>query len=178
MKPRYCQFLRQEANGEDPNYEAEGLSAKLAEFRAANPPEDQAVFGGAEDPPDETPPPKEEPPADEEDIAFPEIGVKPVAAEAKPFDEAAFDAETEAEVKALDPKQAGAWKQVKERMKAAEKKAAELEAKTTAAAPAPEVAAELARLKALEVEAEGLRQRNQELLRANDETSVRESDHS
>lgn len=184
MKPRYCQFLRNEANNEEPNYEAEGLGAALAKFRAENPPDDgAATFGGNDDPPaidqpggGEDAPTKEDPPADEPDeIEFPEIGVKPVDAEVKPFDEAAFDKETEAEVSGLDPKQAGAWKKMKERMKAAEKKAAELAA-AKPAEPTPEIAAELARLKALEVEAEGLRQRNQELLRANDQTAVRESD--
>lgn len=184
MKPRYCQFLRQEANGEEPNYEAEGLSAKLAEWRAANPPDEDGGDEPDADASGDGPDPDATPAAvnavtdadDEPDIEFPEIGKKPEAVEVKPFDEAAFDAETEAEVKGLDPKQAGAWKQVKERMKAAEKKAAELEAKAATATPAPEVAAELARLKALETEAEGLRQRNQELLRANDQTAVRESD--
>ena len=170
-------FLRNEADGEEPNYEAEGFSAKLAEFHAANPAAPSALFGGEDEPGDEAPPAKEDPPAaaEEDDIAFPEIGVKPVSEEAKPFDEAAFDAETESEVKALDPKQAAAWKKIKERTKAAEKKLAEATS-SAPSAPAPEVAAELARLKTLEVEAEGLRQRNQELLRANDQTAVRESD--
>lgn len=182
IKNAFNRFLRNEANGDEPNYEAEGLSAKLAEWRSANPPPDESGDDepGAEDePPPEVKPGAEDAPAadadDEPDIEFPEIGVKPVAAEAKPFDEAAFDAETEAEVKALDPKQAAAWKKIKERTKAAEKKLAEAQA-AAPAKPTPEVEAELARLKTLEQEAEGLRQRNQELLRANDQTAVRESD--
>lgn len=169
------------------NLEAEGFSAKLAEFQANYQPD-------AEEPPEApvapapvaelTPPaepagdkPEVAPVVEPDEIEFPEIGAtKPVEPAVKPFDEAAFDAETEAEVKALDPKQAGAWKAVKERMKAAEKKAAALAETVVQAKPTPEIEAEIARLKAFEVEAEALRQRNQELLRANDQTAVRESD--
>jgi hypothetical protein len=164
---------------EEVNYESEGLSAKLAEFRAANPPEsfEEAPEPVAAETPPATPAAAVAATTDDEEpeIEFPEIGVKPTEPDAKPFDEAAFDKETEDEIKGLDPKQTGAWKKIKERVKAAEKKAAELSS-AAPAKPAPEVEAELARLKTLEQEAEGLRQRNQELLRANDQTAMRESD--
>ena len=186
-------FLRNEANGEEPNYEAEGLHAKLAEFRAARDAELSEADDGSRDDGsaddegnesvsastsgDEGSKGDDDEGKEADDFEFPEIGSQKKEAEKEPdFDEAAFDAETEREVEGLDPKRADAWKKLKSQVKQAKLKEREAAELISNAKPAPEVEAKLARLTELEQEAEALRQRNRELLQANDQTAVRESE--
>ena len=175
----------------------EGLSARMAAFLATpeTPPEPAApkpakpVKAAASVPvalevPVATPaapvvPPVADPAApaaeeEEEEEEFPVLGqpVTPTAPE--PFDEVKFDAETAEEVKGMDVSQTTRWKLLKSKVKESEKAAA---AARTALATAPVPAAvqtELETLRPIALEVEALRQRNQELLLANDQTAVRE----
>ena len=177
MKPPV--FLRQEANGEEPNYEAEGLMARLDTFLESGaareqPPEEpkEVNLNLGEQPPEA---PKEEKPTEgapeaptlEEEDDLPSIGER--------NDDSDFEKQTEKEVAGLDPKQAAAWRKIKAREKEARKRALELEEQVKQTRVPQEIESELTRLKAVEREAEALRQRNEELLRANDQVAVRES---
>jgi len=173
----------------------EGLSSRLSAFLdTPSPVEVEATPTPAATVPAkpaasaDTPPPKvadTPPPIDKEDKEdeeeFHQIGstapaVAETAAAPESFDEAAFDSATEEEVKGMDAAQGSRWKTLKQGLKAAKLEAAEAIAKLASAPVPSEVQAELESLRSAAQEVEGLRQRNQELLRANDTVAVRESE--
>lgn len=169
-------FLMQEAN-EEVNLETEGLHSRLGEFlktqeEAADNQDDGAGDTGTDDSASAGDTEEKQEEQEEQEVALPEIGSKTAKSAAPEFDEAAFDAETEKEVAGLDPNKAAAWKKLKSQVKEMKLK----EASASKAAPAPDVQAELDRLKTVAAEAEALRQRNKELILANDQIAVREEE--
>lgn len=166
---------------------SDGLGARLGAFLEQNPtgvaPEGAPSFEPPSEPPAPTPPvpneqtpPTPNPPEDEEE-EFPELGKPAEAPKPDDFDEAAFDAETEKEIKGMDPKAGAKWKALKAEVKASKQQLHELKGKTVVP---KEVEAELVQLRetatAKEAEATALRQRNEELLKVNDTVAVRESE--
>jgi len=164
---------------EPDEFDNEGLESRLEKFVSGKlnepePPKPPVT----PDPPkedDETPDivvtPKK---ADEEQVIedeeFPELGKKKEVAKTIVDD---IDTETDEEIKGMEPKAGEKWKALK-----AELKQARLEAEQAKAGSkvSPEVEVELAELRQKAAEAEALRQRNEELLRANDRVAVEESD--
>ena len=129
----------------------------------------------------------QEPPAakeeeEEEEIEeeeFPDIGAGSKADEGEledeaPFDEKAFDAETDRVVAAIEAKghPGEVYRELRGELKATRRQLSEAAAKTVIP---KEIENELNELRPLKEEVEGLRQRTQELARANDEVAVRES---
>ncbi len=166
---------------DDTEMAAEGLGSRLSTFLGDNP------TGEAPEAPTDPPPGQETPagetvvpPTEETDVEeeFPELGKPaPVTAETTPaaFDEAAFDASTEEEVKGMEVKAGAKFKALKANLKEATKELLALKSKPATVELPAEVQTELATLRATALEAEGLRQRNTELLQLNDAVAVRES---
>lgn len=186
MKSYFNPFRRMaeaESASGDSLIAAEGLTSRLDTYLATNPTGTGPDIPDSPDvPPVVIPPdPKATPTptpaageAEEEEEVFPELG-KPAAAppETPAFDEAAFDAATEAEVAGMDAKAGTRFKELKVKLKETTKEL--LAAKTAPPVVPPEVTQELESLRAIKSEVDGLRQRNQELLKVNDEVAVRES---
>lgn len=182
MKSYFNPFRRMaeaDAPAGDAVFAAEGLASRLDAYLEANP-----TQGGPDTP--ETPPvvvPPDAPPAkpadtpgeEEEEEKFPELGTLTTqpALTTPAFDEAAFDAATEEEVKGWAPAAGTKFKEIKAKLKETTKEL--LAAKSAPPVVPAEVTQELESLRPLKSEVEGLRQRNQELLRANDAVAVRES---
>ncbi len=176
----YNRFNRLLAPLDDAEMATEGLASRMTTFLEANPtgetPEElPEPTAGQETATEET---ATETPETEAEEEFPELG-KPATATAEttpaPFDEAAFDASTEEEVKGMEQKAGAKFKALKAQLKENTKELIALKAKPVAAELAPEVQAELVELRAKALEADGLRQRNIELLQLNDAVAVRES---
>jgi len=118
---------------------------------------------------------------EEEDEEFPELGKtkeesKEDDKEPSDFDEEKFDKETDDEIKGMDAKAGEKWKQLKAQVKQAKQEALEAKKLIEQGKPNPEIEKELVDLRTKAAEAEGLRKRNEELLRVNDRVAVEESD--
>lgn len=171
----FNRLLRQEADGSDPNTDIQGLSSRMEDFLNANPDVPDPIVAAPESSGAGNVPPENKPEdKPDEEPELPRIGKTAPVVE-KGFDEAAFDAETEGEVKGMAPDQANRWKILKGKVKEAKKEAEEAKAKATTPTIPKEVEAEITTLKAKAAEADALRQRNEELLRANDQVAARET---
>jgi hypothetical protein len=157
-------------------FDNEGLESRLEKFVSGKlnepePPTPPIV----PDPPkedDEEPeivvnPPKETPSTEDEE--FPELGKK--ATPNPSADDS--DVELDEEIKGMEPKAGEKWKALKAELKLAKQEA---EAAKAGSKVSPEIETELAELRQKAAEVEVLRQRNEELLRANDRVAVEESD--
>lgn len=179
---RHNQFRKFAPN--DGSGAGEGLGSRLDAFLAANPtgeaaptPTPEAVPVAAAVTPVETPaitPDAEE--HEEEEEEFPELG-KPKEPVSEEFNEADFDAKTEEELKDLGDadKAARRFKELKTQLKELKKAASTKQPAAVSGELPAEIKTELETLRSQAAEVEGLRQRNQELLRVNDEVAVRES---
>tara|TARA_R110002110_G_scaffold5141_4_gene26446 strand:- start:2610 stop:3905 length:1296 start_codon:yes stop_codon:yes gene_type:complete len=120
---------------------------------------------------------------EEEEEDLPGLGDKKPAEESEEseesegseFDEKKFDEQTEAETKDMEPKAANKWKNLKSELKEARKAVEEAKSSTSESKPSAEVEAELADLRQKAEESEGLRKRNEELLKVNDKVAIEES---
>lgn len=189
IKNKANRFLRAPATDEPAtDVREQGLSAHLEKYLATNPTGTAEPVVAAAPPVVQSKPVEAAPEpvvaavaepvvaAAEEEEEFPEIG-KPVEAKAaSDFNEAEFDAQTEAEAKGMEPKAGEKFKALKAQLKETLKENATLKTQPAPTTAVPkEVEAELVELRQVKVEAEALRQRNAELLRVNDEVAVKES---
>lgn len=182
----------------DPNDNTEdqlderGLTERLAEFTSN--PEDYSPKDAAEpfeieqEPeevakPEEKPKPaekpKEEPEEEEEQEDFPEIGnpgEKPAEKPPEEFDEATFDKQTEDEAGSFGKKAGEKWKSLRSELKQHKQELAEARKQPAQTQVPDEIKQELEALRAKAEETDALRERNNELLRVNDDVAVRESD--
>jgi hypothetical protein len=179
MKHRYNQICRNEAD----EYDTEGLESRMAKF--INEQESQPVSEPEPEQSSSEPPVSSESGSqpDSDDEEFPVIGgstesPEPKADEAAEgkLDEAEFDRETEEQLKGMDEKQGNKWKQLRQSVKEARQQALEAQERLRSAPVPEEIRQELETLRKIKEEADGLRQRNEELMRKSDDLMVRESE--
>jgi hypothetical protein len=158
---------------EDNQFDEEGLESRLAKFTAGTlneTPKVEIPEGEEEQPIIATPPKKEETTTSEEEEEFPQLGKKKEQAKTSVVDD---DLETDEEIKGMEPKAGEKWKLLKAELRKAKQEAEEAKAGSKVS---PEIEAELVTLREKAAEAEALRKRNEELLKANDRIAVEESD--
>jgi len=161
----------------------DGLSARLAAFAAQNAPDGIPVepdYGQPEPVSSSQATPSapvkdgtaaQEVPVDEQ--PFPTTGGdEPVVEAPASFDAAAYDAQTAQELVGMDSKAGAKWSSLRTEVKESRLKAAEMEARLAAGVVPDTVAAELAELRIAKLEVDGLRQRNEDLVKAGDVSMV------
>jgi hypothetical protein len=175
----------EETNQEEDQFDNEGLESRLAKFTSGQlekeePKSDPVKEDEEEEEVEIVATPKKEESDEEEQVEdedFPQLGKKKEAPKESSDD---LDKETEEEIKGMDANAAHKWKTLKSSLKQAklEAEAAKREAEEIKAGSkvSPEIELELTELRQKAAEAEALRKRNEELLKANDRVAVEESE--